>query len=363
MVRNPHAVAIVCALALTSAGCGDPIVVLGDWPGVARIVAGVPDAFGPVNDTIATRAKLAGPTAVAAAPAGVAYVIDGGRILALQSSGRLDVLLTQGICPGGCLTSATGAALDTNGFLLIADPGANRIWRFDPRTKSFQALAGNGATTGAVADGTPALNAALRAPAGVAVGSDGLVYFSESGGNVVRRIDANGALSTVAGSGVAGFAGDGGAARLARLAQPGPLAVVGGKLYIGDVDNHRVRVVDLQAGTINTLAGTGVAATSGDGGPANIAALSNPTGLALNTAGTALLISDGFGNRVREVDLARGTIVTLVGTGATTYSGNGLSGGETALYAPGAVAVSPEDMLYIADTGHKVIWRLALRAF
>ena len=98
-------------------------------------------------------------------------------------------------------------------------------------------------------------------------------------------------------------------------------------------------------------------------GLANVAALSHPAGLALNTGTTILLISDSFEGRVRAVDLARGTIVTLMGTGTTQFTGDGLPAGETALLGPVGISISPEDMLYVSDSGHRVVWRLGLSAF
>src|SRR5207253_9222282 len=125
----------------------------------------------------------------------------------------------RGACSRACLDCASAAALDASGLMLIADPGANRIFRFNPNSRFLEVFAGNG-TSGGSPDGTTALVASLRAPGGIAISSDGFVYFSEPTANLVRRIDSNAVITTVAGSGVAGFSGDGGGARQARLATP-----------------------------------------------------------------------------------------------------------------------------------------------
>jgi sugar lactone lactonase YvrE len=350
------------ALAIALNACGEPLVVLGDWPGIMRVVLGVPDSFGENSDTLASTIKLRNPVDIAPAADGVLYVLDGARVLSVTSAGRVRMLYDPAQCLNPCLQSPAALALEPAGTLLIADPGAHRIWRFDPRARVLSAVAGTGQPgSSAAADGTQALAAAISTPGGVTRGADGTIYFSEGPRNIVRRIDANGRLSTVAGTGTAGFSGDGGAARTAQLSAPGALTVAGGVLYIADIDNHRVRAVDLPAGTIRTLAGNGIAQHSGDGDLATSASLNHPAGLAVADDGRTLFISDSFNQRVRALNLAAGTIVTQIGTGSPMFTGNGLSGGETSLRVPGGVAVSTEGFLYVADTGHRVVWRTALR--
>jgi sugar lactone lactonase YvrE len=350
------------ALALALSACGEPLVVLGDWPGILRVVVGIPDSFGENSDTLASSIKLGNPADIAPAADGVLYVLDGARVLSVTSAGRVRVLFDPALCLSNCLQTPAALALEPVGTLLIADPGAHRIWRFDPRARVLTAVAGTGQPgSSAAAEGTQALAAGISAPGGVARAADGAIYFSEGPRNIVRRIDANNALSTVAGTGIAGFSGDGGSARTARLNAPGTLTLAGSVLYISDIDNHRVRAVDLPTGAIRTVAGNGIAQHSGDGDLGTSASLNHPAGLAVADEGRTLFISDSFNQRVRALNLVSGTIVTLIGTGSPTFTGNGLSGGETSLRVPGGVAVSPEDFLYVADTGHRVVWRTALR--
>ena len=144
-------------------------------------------------------------------------------------------------------------------------------------------------------------------------------------------------------------AGDGGPANRARLNFPSAIAVDRvGNLYIADTMNHRVRRVDAETGLITTVAGTGQPRYSGDGGPANLAALNEPTGLAVKE--DALYIADQSNNRVRRVELSTGIITTIAGDGTAAYSGDGASAVQASLSGPSGVAVAGDGRVYVADT-------------
>jgi sugar lactone lactonase YvrE len=147
-------------------------------------------------------------------------------------------------------------------------------------------------------DGGPATQARIRAPRAIALDGNGVLYIADSRNHRIRRVGSDGIITTIAGTGVAGFSGDGGPATLARLNQPRGLTVADGTLYIADSDNSRVRRVPLGSGIISTLAGTGRAAFGGDGGPASQASLHNPRGLSFDSRGR-LLIADTLNNRIR----------------------------------------------------------------
>jgi streptogramin lyase len=175
-------------------------------------------------------------------------------------------------------------------------------------------LAGNGreAFSG---DGGPATRAGIGQPFGLMIGPDGALYVCSVSNHTIRRIDlATGLISTVVGCGQKGYSGDGGPATLARLNEPYELRFdAQGNLFFVEMQNHIVRRVDARTKTITTIAGTGHPGFSGDGGPAVKAQLRQPHSIELDSVGN-LYICDIGNNRVRRVDLARGTITTFAGT-------------------------------------------------
>ncbi|MBI4546028.1 MAG: hypothetical protein HY703_12580, partial [Gemmatimonadetes bacterium] len=139
------------------------------------------------------------------------------------------------------------------------------------------------------------------------------------------------------------------------------LALGGGLLYIVDSANQRVRAVELASGVIKSVAGTGIRGFAGDGGPATEALLQDPQGVAVSPDGRTLFIADAGNHRVRTVNLATGLIATFAGTGDEAFTGDRGPAGETALSGPTSVAASPFSLLFIADTGHHIVWRSAVR--
>ena len=211
-------------------------------------------------------------------------------------------------------------------------------------------FAGNG-RAGNSGDGGPASAAQLSFPMGIAVDAAGNVYVADRDASVVRKIAANGTISTVAGTGTAGFAGDGGAAVAAQLNGPFGVAVdASGDLYIADTSNQVVRKVSAD-GTISTVAGTGMTGYAGDGGAARNAWLNGPESVAVDASGN-LYIADTFNGRVRRVGVD-GTISTAAGVGSTgVYSGDGGPANLAGISLPTDVAVDRAGNLYIADFGN-----------
>ena len=193
-------------------------------------------------------------------------------------------------------------------------------------------------------------------PYGVAVDGAGNLYIADTANQRIRKIDATGTITTIAGTGEYGFGGDGGPAAEAQLSFPYGVAVDGaGNLYIADTDNQRIRKVD-STGTITTIVGTGEVGFSGDGGPATEAQLVHPTGVAVDEAGN-LYIADVVALRIRKVDAA-GTITTIAGTGEYGFGGDGGPAADAQLSFPYGVAVDGAGNLYIADTGNQRIRKL-----
>lgn len=340
------------------AGCGDPLVVVGDLPGTMRIVAGVPDTSGVSLDSVATESPLSAPTGLATHQ-GTLYIADPplGRILEVTPDGRIRLVTDRTRCPmPECLSIMESIVTRGDSVLVVTDSRANRLWSVDREGGDISLLAGNG-ERGNSPDGSMASAAALNQPTGVAVGPDGRVYFAERWHHRVRTIDPDGTLRTIAGTGEAGSDGDDGPATLAQLDQPAGLALSGGVLFVVDAGNQRIRSIELASGIIGTVAGTGTAGFGGDGGPATEAALRDPEAIAVGQDGRALFIADTGNHRIRRVDLLHGTIDTFAGNGTQDFSGRMRNAGDTALDAPRGVATSDFGFLFISDTGHNIVWR------
>lgn len=162
------------------------------------------------------------------------------------------------------LSNLAAVAVDGNGNLYIADTGNNKIRKVDAVTKQISTVAGAGGYDYS-GDGGSALDAQLRSPSGVAVDADGNLYIADKYNNRIRRVDTNGIISTIAGTGDSEFSGDNGPADEAELSSPGGIAIDGdGNLYIADTSNHRIRKIDT-AGIITTVAGSDDSGYSGDG--------------------------------------------------------------------------------------------------
>ena len=181
-------------------------------------------------------------------------------------------------------------------------------------------------------DGGPAVNAQLRRPGGVAVDGAGNIFFNDQLENRIRKVDATGTITTIAGTGEYGFSGAGGPAVNAQLRRPSGVAVDGdANVYIADSNNQRIRKVD-STGTISTVAGRGGIGFGGDGGPATQAQLNYPSGVAVGGAGN-LFIADRGNHRIRKVDAA-GTIPTVAGTGESGFTGRRRPGGPGCFVLP-----------------------------
>ncbi len=252
------------------------------------------------------------------------------------------------------LSLPTGLAADGAGGVFVADRQGHVVHQVD-RAGSITTVTGTG-EAGSAGDGGPAREAALRSPNDVAGDALGNLYIADSWNHRIRRIDPDGIITTVAGTGEAGFGGDGGAAVEARLSLPFALAVdSSGNLYIADFGNRRIRKVD-HSGVITTVAGSGHRGSQGDGGPATRAELSPPTGIAVDAGGT-LFIADQFNHRIRRVDPA-GIITTLAGTGEEGSRGDAGLGTKARLWYPASVALDEEGNLFIADQENSRIRKL-----
>jgi DNA-binding beta-propeller fold protein YncE len=208
-------------------------------------------------------------------------------------------------------------------------------------------------------DGSSAFAARLNNPFDLAFYPDGSLVFSDTFNHCIRRVDAvSGVISTICGTGMKGFSGDGGPAARAQLNEPyGVVVDRSGRVFFADRLNGRVRVID-NRGMLRTLAGNGSGQSCGDGGPAAEAGLVEPNGLALSPDQSKLFIADVAGHRVRVVDLAIGTIETFAGTGEARHDGDGGPATRAAVFGARAVAFAPDGSLYVMERQGSCIRRI-----
>ena len=220
-------------------------------------------------------------------------------------------------------------------------------------------VAGSG-RKGYAGDGGPALEADLNEPYEIRFAANGDTYFVEMRNNIVRQVDAaTGTISTVAGTGEAGYSGDGGPAVEAQLHDPHSIELDGqGSLYIADIGNHRVRRVDLTTGLISTFAGTGEQAPTPDGAPLVGTPLNGPRAIAFDRDGD-MFLALREGNAVYRIAMKEKTLHHIAGTGEKGYTGDGGPAKQALLSGPKGISVGPEG-IYIADTESHTIRRIDL---
>ena len=281
---------------------------------------------------------LAGALALLAAPTGAPSPAPGAATIS-----------TIGVVP-----HPRGVALLGDGDLLVAAPFAHLVQRVDP-AGGAATVAGTG-VPGFAGDGGPAVAASLNLVHGVSVLPDGGYLLADTLNNRIRRVAPDGTIATVAGTGVAAYGGDGGPATAAAIAAPrGVAALPDGGFLIPDTDNHRVRRV-FPDGRIETVAGTGAAGYGGDGGPATAALLHRPFEVAPLPDG-GFLVADAGNERIRHVGPNR-TIATVAGTGAQGFSGDGGPATAAALDRPHDVVALPGGGFLVADTFNNRVRRV-----
>jgi sugar lactone lactonase YvrE len=280
--------------------------------------------------------------AVAFTPAAISTLAGNGTAGSFGNGGPASIAL---------VNAPAGATFDASGSLVFADAGNNVIRRIDGNTGVMTVLAGTG-VSGYTGDSGSALAATLNAPSAVVFGAAGNLFIADTGNNVIRSVcAATGVITTVAGTGTAGYTGDLGLATSARLNQPKGMAIsVAGELYVADSGNNVIRRFYPVGGTIQTIAGTGVAGFSGNAGPANAAQLNLPTAIAMDASGN-LYIADQGNDLIRAINPA-GIINTYAGTqGISANSGDGGLAINSALRNPSDLAIDAAGDLYIASYG------------
>ena len=288
-------------------------------------------------------------------------------ILLVASAGRaptpaVTTLVGTGV-PGDSdvqVNNPYGLVIGPDGALYFCDLDNQRIRRFDFGTKRLTTIAGSG-ERGYRGDGGPATAAALNMPHELRFDRRGNLFIAERDNHVIRKVDrATGVISTVAGTGTAGFSGDGGPASHAQLRQPHSLVVDSdGNLLVCDIGNQRIRRIHLDTGTIETYAGTGAAGATPDGAAVSGTPLNGPRTLALAPNGD-LYLALREGNSILRIDRTTQTFHRVAGTGEAGFSGDGGPARNATLAGPKGLAIGSTHSLYVADTENHVVRRVDL---
>jgi DNA-binding beta-propeller fold protein YncE len=254
------------------------------------------------------------------------------------------------------MDSPMGIGEDRFGNTYISDRGGKLIWKIDQSRRAI-VIAGSGMTAylpmELEKERVKTLESDFRYPDGLVVDQDGNILLADRGNHVIYKIAPDGWRTVFAGNGVQGYAGDGGPATEASINTPHDVRLdAQGNLYIADVFNHRIRKVD-RSGIITTVAGTGVAGFSGDGGPAEKAQLNEPYGVLPDREGN-LLIADSENNRVRRIG-RDGIITTVAGCGRRGYAGDGGPALAAKFNVPQFLALDSKGRLYIGDEHNHAI--------
>ena len=310
----------------------------------------------------ATSSGLYSPSSIAVDAAGNIFIADSANNLIREVNASTHLISTVagtglpgfsgdgGAATLAMLNAPTGIAVDSAGDLFIVDRGNARIREVNVATKAISTVAGT-TTAGYNGDGIAATSAKLNSPFSIALDSAGNLYFADEGNGRIREVNATTKLiSTVAGTGVFGFNGDGISAVSAQLNAPYGIAIDSvGNLFIADTNNNRIREVNATTKLISTVAGTATKGYNGDGISATSAQLNAPYAVSVDVGGD-LFIADFGNDRIREVTAATHNITTVAGTGTVGYNGDGITPTSANLENPWGVAVDFYGELFVADT-------------
>ncbi|MBI1899382.1 MAG: SMP-30/gluconolactonase/LRE family protein [Acidobacteria bacterium] len=254
-----------------------------------------------------------------------------------------------------------GLVVGPDGALYLCEVNNHVIRRLDLKTKKLTTVAGTG-EKGYAGDGGPAVKAQLNEPYEIRFDRAGNMYFVEMRNNVIRKVDRKGMISTLAGNGQPGFAGDGGPAAKAQFRQPHSIAFdKNGDMLICDIGNHRIRRIHMKSGVIDTYAGTGERLPTPEGAPIAGTPLNGPRAIAVAADG-ALYLALREGNAVYKLDPAKNRITHIAGTGEKGYEGDGGPAVKAKLSGPKGISLSPDGGAYIADTESHTIRRIDLKS-
>ncbi len=282
------------------------------------------------------------------------YITDGLNhvIRKVNTSGIITTIAGNGVA----LYIPAGIAIDASGAIFFSEFGNNLIHKLTT-SGIITTIAGTG-NAGYAGDGGLATSAEFLGSYGVAVDLSGNVYIADRNNHRIRKINTSGIITTIAGNGIGGYSGDGGLAASAMLNSPtGVTTDATGNIYISDQDNNRIRKVNT-SGIISTIAGNGIAGFAGDGGSATSAELNTPAHLTIDVLGN-IYITEYLNNRIRKINTS-GIISTIAGNGTFGFSGDGGLATSAELNGAYGVAVDASGNVYISDSYNNRIRKLSI---
>ncbi|MCK4587443.1 MAG: hypothetical protein KAU29_08875, partial [Gammaproteobacteria bacterium] len=338
-----------------------------DLSGIITSIAGSGEKSFSGGGGLATAANLSFPHSVATS-GGDVYIADtfNERIRKIGTGNIINTIAGDPASP--ILPYATSASAllsriisptdiitdDSTGDIYIADQAGQRIYKVT-NDGSISTVAGQ-LTFGYSGDGGLAIDAELNRPGSIALDSAGNLYIADTENHRIRKVNTSGIITSLAGSGIGGFSGDGGLAILSQLNKPTGIYVdTLGNIYFADSNNHRIRKIQTD-GTIVTIAGNGTGDFSGDGGPAVNASLNSPRQITSDALGN-LYIADRNNHRIRKIDTSN-IISTIAGDGTRAFTGDNAPAIAASLSNPSDVAMSAAGHLYIADLSNQRIRRI-----
>ena len=250
-----------------------------------------------------------------------------------------------------------GVEIGPDGALYITEVANHRIRRLNPTTNTLTTVAGCG-MAGYAGDGAPATQAKLDEPYEVRFDQLGNMFFVEMKNHLIRRVDAQtGEISTVAGTGQPGYSGDGGPAIQAKLKNPHSIAIDdNGNIFVADIGNHRIRRIDMDTGIIESIAGNGQRKLPKESQPAKDTPFLGPRALFID--GSTMWIASREGHSVWRLDTKQGTLHHVAGTGKKGYSGDGGLARDATFNGPKGIAVGPQGHVYVVDTENQAIRKI-----
>ena len=291
---------------------------------------------------------------------GFAADLCGGNISTVAGTGQGGNNGNQGNASHVHVSQPFGVEIGSDGALYVTEVGNHRILRVDRKTKQLTTIAGTG-KAGYSGNRHEATAAALREPYELRFAKNGDIYFVEMKNHIVRKIEAlTNTISLVAGIGTAGFGGDGGAATAAVLNNPHSIALDDrGYLYIADIGNHRIRRVNLVTGIIDTIAGTGEKKLPTNGSLARGTAILGPRALCHDKG--VLWIALREGHSVWSLNLNSGRLLHVAGTGTKGFTGDNGAPRQATFNGPKGIAVGPQGRLFVVDTENQAIRMIDLK--
>lgn len=281
--------------------------------------------------------------------------VTAGEVITIAGTGKDEYSGDGGAALEAGLSQPFGLEIGPDGALYFCEYSNHIIRRMDLKTNIVSTVAGTGRKSGFAGDGGPATKALMNLPHELRFDDQRNIYISDMSNHAIRRVDASGVITTVAGIGQAGFGGDGGPAIKSQLKQPHAVVLDQAKgLMICDIGNHRIRRVDLTTAMITTFSGTGEKKATPDGAPINGTPLNGPRTLALDPDGNLIIVLRE-GNAVYRANLRTGTLHHVAGTGKAGFSGDGGDAKLAQLAGPKGVAVDKQGNILLVDTENHCI--------